>query len=80
MSTGGIQSAPQIIRLLTCPVIGMAEYRLGDADMCRIADCQTRQNWSWALRAVARAAGKDPAAVPAHPEFLRALFKHVMLP
>jgi integrase len=36
----------------------------------------TRQNWSWALRAVARAAGKDPAAVPAHPEFLRNLFEH----
>ena len=32
---------------------------------------RTRQNWTWALRTVARAAGKDPAAVPAHPEFLR---------
>jgi integrase len=34
---------------------------------------RTRQNWSWALRAVARAVGKDPVAVPAHPEFLRKL-------
>jgi integrase len=34
---------------------------------------RTRQNWCWALRAVARAVGKDPAAVPAHPEFLRKL-------
>jgi integrase len=32
---------------------------------------RTRQNWTWALRAVARAVGKDPAEVPAHPEFLR---------
>src|SRR5262249_50377653 len=30
--------------------------------------------WVWALRAVARAAGKDPAAVPAHPKFLRKVF------
>jgi integrase len=30
-----------------------------------------RQNWTWALRAVARAVGKEPAAIPAHPEFLR---------
>ena len=34
---------------------------------------RTRQNWTWALRAVARAVGNDPAAVPAHPEFLRKL-------
>jgi hypothetical protein len=34
---------------------------------------RTRQNWGWALRAVARAVGKDPVAVPAHPEFLRKL-------
>ena len=32
---------------------------------------RTRQNWTWALRAVARAVGKEPAAIPAHPEFLR---------
>jgi integrase len=31
----------------------------------------TRQNWRWALKTVARAAGKDPTAVPAHPQFLR---------
>jgi hypothetical protein len=31
----------------------------------------TRQNWTWALRAVARAVAKDPVAIPAHPEFLR---------
>ena len=30
-----------------------------------------RQNWCWALRTVARAVGKEPAALPAHPEFLR---------
>lgn len=34
---------------------------------------RARQNWTWALRAVARAVGKDPVAVPAHPEFLRKL-------
>ena len=34
---------------------------------------RTRQNWRWALGAVARAVGKDPVAVPAHPEFLRKL-------
>src|SRR6516225_4064628 len=32
---------------------------------------RTRQNWCWALRAIARAAGTEPAMVPAHPEFLR---------
>src|SRR5205807_7712089 len=37
---------------------------------------RVRQNWSWALRTVARAAGKDAAAVPAHPEFLRRLLEH----
>src|SRR5713101_2039923 len=37
---------------------------------------RTRQNWTWALRAVARAVGKDPVAVPAHPEFLRKLLDH----
>jgi integrase len=35
----------------------------------------TRQNWTWALRTVARAAGKHPAEVPAHPEFLRKVLK-----
>ena len=34
-----------------------------------------RQNWVWALKTVARAAGKDPAEVPAHPEFLRKVSK-----
>ena len=37
---------------------------------------RTRQNWRWALGAVARAVGKDPVAVPAHPEFLRKLLDH----
>jgi integrase len=32
-----------------------------------------RQNWTWALRTVGRAVGKEPAAVPAHPEALRKL-------
>src|SRR5437763_2511330 len=36
---------------------------------------RTRQNWSWGLRTVARAVNKDPAEVPAHPEYLRALLK-----
>jgi hypothetical protein len=31
----------------------------------------TRQNWTWALRTVARATDKKPAEVPAHPAFLR---------
>jgi integrase len=34
---------------------------------------RTRQNWAWALRAIARAVAKELAAVPAHPEFLRKL-------
>jgi integrase len=34
-----------------------------------------RQNWTWALRAIARAAGKEPAAIPAHPTFLRSLLQ-----
>ena len=32
---------------------------------------RSRRNWTWALRAMARAIGKEPTAVPAHPEFLR---------
>jgi hypothetical protein len=31
----------------------------------------TRQNWAWALKTVARAAGKDPGTIPAHPAYLR---------
>src|SRR4051794_341860 len=34
-----------------------------------------QQNWVWALNALARSAEKDPAAIPAHPEFLRGLFR-----
>jgi integrase len=34
-----------------------------------------RQNWMWALKTIARASGKTPAAVIAHPEFLRVLMK-----
>src|SRR5262249_5050448 len=33
----------------------------------------TRQNWCWALRTIARVTGKEPAAIPAHPDFLRRL-------
>ena len=33
------------------------------------------QNWCWGLRTICRAAGKDPASVPAHPDFLRRLMK-----
>ena len=33
-----------------------------------------RRNWMWALRLIARAAGKAPAQIPAHPEFLRPIF------
>jgi len=36
---------------------------------------RTRQNWTWALRAIARAVGTDHAAIPAHPEFLRKVLK-----
>jgi integrase len=36
---------------------------------------RTRQNWIWALRAVARAAGNELVAVPAHPEFLRTVLE-----
>ena len=32
---------------------------------------RSRRNWTLALRAMARAIGKEPTAVPAHPEFLR---------
>ena len=34
-----------------------------------------RENFKWALRAVARAVGKEPAKIVAHPEFLRAVMK-----
>jgi integrase len=34
---------------------------------------RTRQNWCWALRAVARAVGRELTAIPAHPEALRKL-------
>ena len=34
----------------------------------------TRQNWVWALRTIARVLAKDPASIPAHPDFLRRLF------
>src|SRR5215471_15075938 len=34
-----------------------------------------RRNWMWALRLTARAAGKAPAQIPAHPEYLRPIFK-----
>lgn len=34
---------------------------------------RARQNWCWALRAVSRAVGRDPTAVPGHPKFLRKL-------
>jgi integrase len=33
----------------------------------------TRQNWVWAVRTLARVAGKELAAIPAHPDFLRRL-------
>jgi hypothetical protein len=32
---------------------------------------RTRENWRWALKAVARAVHKAPSEIPAHPEFLR---------
>ena len=34
-----------------------------------------RQNWIWALKAIARASDKDPADIVAHPEFLRAIMQ-----
>src|SRR6266478_5157348 len=45
-------------------------------DRIRAADCFSktmRQNLCWALKTIARVGGKEPAAVPAHPEFLRRL-------
>src|SRR3954452_9672271 len=38
-----------------------------------------RQNWVWALKALPRSVGKDPGAIPAHPEFLRAVLKRAAL-
>ncbi len=38
-----------------------------------VLSARSRQNWIWALRTAARAAGKDSIAVPAHPEYLRKL-------
>src|SRR6185312_11679177 len=35
-----------------------------------------RNNGAWALRVVARAIGSDPAAIPAHPAFLRKALAH----
>jgi integrase len=35
----------------------------------------TRQNWCWGLKVVARAAGQDPMQIPAHPEYLRSVWK-----
>jgi integrase len=34
-----------------------------------------RRNWIWALRVIARAAGKAQAQIPAHPAYLRPIFK-----
>jgi integrase len=34
-----------------------------------------RQNWMWALKAAARACGKAPADIVAHPEYLRAIMR-----
>jgi hypothetical protein len=46
---------------------------IGRIQAAEVLPLRTQQNWAWALRAVARAVGKDPVAVPAHPEFLRKL-------
>ena len=46
---------------------------IGRVQADEVLPLRTRQNWCWALRTVARAVGKDPAVVPAHPEFLRKL-------
>jgi integrase len=37
-----------------------------------------RQNWAWGLRAMARAVGKDPSEVPAHPKYLRYLINRAV--
>src|SRR5215203_5943509 len=42
--TGGIHGAPEIRGLLGGPIIGVAEQRLGYADMLRIADRQLRRD------------------------------------
>ena len=34
-----------------------------------------RRNWIWALRLIARAAGKAQTQIPAHPEYLRPIFR-----
>jgi hypothetical protein len=36
---------------------------------------RTRRDWTWALNAIARAAGTDPRAVRAHPVYLRPVLK-----
>jgi hypothetical protein len=33
----------------------------------------TRQSWCWAIRLLARLAGREPRAIPAHPDHLRRL-------
>jgi integrase len=57
------------------PFANSALPSLADVDVRLKADetlpLKTRQNWSWAIRVVTRAAGRDPREVPAHPEFLR---------
>jgi len=41
---GGVQSSAKVVGLLRRPIIGMAEERLGNPDMRRIADRQLGRN------------------------------------
>jgi hypothetical protein len=81
------QVSPDVITSLLMTIETQSRNPFADPTLPTFADLIARiqkastvpprmkQNWIWALRAVARAAGKDPAAVPAHPEFVRSLFK-----
>jgi len=45
VSTSGVDSTAEVVRLLRCPIVGVAEERLGNADMRRIADRQLCRNY-----------------------------------
>jgi integrase len=53
------------------PIIPSLADLIARIEAAKELPLRTRQNWVWALRAIARAAGDEPAAVPAHLEFLR---------
>ena len=61
------------------PFVASAQQSIGDVIALVSADSTlpktTRQNWAWALRFLCRVCGKDPASIPAHPDYLRCLLK-----